>query len=305
MSEFQSLAYKTLLESHTHLNNYIKISTVAVEYLYNSHSDNAKLSILINHLIQQSGEKWSPRLIRDPKIELIELKNDLTKSAILWVYSSFDVFFKQIEGMLSHKFFPSVDKQNDEVNEDSKENKIRELYRKLNWDLNEIEDLLYILKFYHSVRHSVAHNYGKPSRQLFELSQQSNFIDAIANWKTKHPQKKISPPPIIEDNVIELKPHHSIIYSETCIRIAKDINYKLLNTLGLKYFVQKTIKTHLTDSMKLSSPECKNLTRYLVYHLKNDYNITINPYDKIYDYYENETSIKEHKARYLTLKNFH
>lgn len=300
MTDFKSESYKNLLESHTRLNNYIKISTVSVDYLYNSKEDNKELSHLINDLILSSGERWTSRIIKEPKKELELIKNDLTKSAIVWVYSAFDIFFKQVEGILSAHFKINDDKSKIK-NEDDKLHKVLELYKKLNWNTNKIDAYLSILKFYESIRHCTAHNIGKPNSKLLELSESNDFKEAILNWKTKFPKKKISAPPIIKDNIITLKPHHTIIYSETCIRIAKDVNLKMFDELGLEYFINKTIQKHLLSNDKLTEPKCQNLTRYLVYHLKKDINISINPYKNIFQNYD-EKQINDYKKRYNTKK---
>ena len=300
MKKFESKPFKNYLSSHTKLNNYIKISTVAVDYLYNSKENNEELSALLNDLILKSGERWTSRNIKKPKEELSELKNDLTKSAIIWVYSAFDVFFKKVEGMLSENFNKKDEKKTEEGEEENKQHKIIELYQKLNWSTNQIDGLLPILGFYESLRHSVAHNVGIPSGKLYSLSESEKFKESISNWETKFPKRKISPPPIIKEKIIELKPHHSIMYSETCLRISKDINNKILETLGVKYFIEKTVKKHLINKEELSKPNCSNYQRYIVFHLNNDYKISIKKYNEIYD---DDEKLKLDNKRYDTMKN--
>lgn len=302
MSEFQSKPYRNFLESHTRLNNFIKISTVSVEFLSNSKKNKKELSNLINELILDSGERWTPRIIQEPKIELDIVKNNLNKSAIIWVYSAFDVFFKEIEGILSSSFENSPNSTENEENEEEKEHKVIELYKKLKWDFKEINEIIIIIKFYEALRHSVAHNIGIPSNKLIQISSDINFTSAIKNWKTKFPKKEISSPPIIIEKEIKLKPHHSILYSEACRRIANDINLRLHEKLETKYFVHKTVQKHINKTNVLTKPECKNVTRYLVYHLKKDYGISINIYKNIYKYFDNENEIKSLKNRYQTLK---
>lgn len=296
MKNFESKPFKNYLSSHTKLNNYIKISTVAVDYLYNSKENDEELSVLINDLILESRESWTSRNIKNSKEELTALKNDLTKSAIIWVYSAFDVFFKKIEGMLSENFSKKEDDENS--------HKVIELYEKLNWKTNQIDNLLPILKFYESLRHSIAHNIGIPSGKLYEISKSDSFEKSISNWKTKFPNKNISPPPLIKETIIELKPHHSIMYSETCLRISKDIDKKIFETLGINYFIDRTIKKHLVNTEKLTEPNCINYKRYIVYHLFNDYKIRIMNYDDIYNIYDDGEKLKLHKKRYLTMKTF-
>jgi hypothetical protein len=204
------------------------------------------------------------------------------------------------EGIMSTYF---KNDYNTTENEEDKEHKVIELYKKLNWNYSEVDELIIIIKFYEALRHSIAHNIGIPSNKVIKISTDKGFIKAIENWKTKFPKRKISPPPIIIQEKIKLKPHHSILYSETCRRIANDINIRLYKELGEDYFIQKIIKKHLIDKNRLTEPQCKNATRYLVYHLNKDYNININTYDDIYNHLADE-ELKKIKNRYLTLKNY-
>lgn len=306
MEKFKSQPYQKFLYSHTRLNNYIKVSTVAVDFLYKSKIDSKELSEHINNLILEAGERWTPRIIKNIETEITQLKNDLSKTGIIWVYSAFDVFFKQVEGQLSSFFIKSNEDKSDYKDDDleeKKETKIIMLYRKLGWSLDNINGVLPVLKFYEVLRHCVAHNMGHPNDKFIEISQSKEFQSAIKNWKTKHnTQRRISDPPIVTNENVELKPHHCIMYSETCLRIATDINNKIFETFGLNYFIGLTIKTHLTEPSKLKKPVCKNFSRYIVYHLNQDFDI-LTPYDKIYEYYSDDKLKKQDKARYLTLKN--
>lgn len=305
MNKFQSEAYQNFIQSHIRLNHYIKISTGAVIDLHNSYTTPENLSLKVSEIIVNAGEKWTPTTVKKPHAELIQVTNDLSLSGIIWAYSAFDVYFKKIEGYLSSYFTNSNLKDED----NDKSHKTAELYEKLNWDKKNIENLLPILKFYESLRHSVAHNVGIPSGKIVQIYESTEFKEAINNWQTKFPNRKITPPPIITDTLIILKPHHPIMYSETCLRIAADININLLKKLGVNYFINSTLKRHLSDSSTLSTPHCQNLTRYVVYHLNNDYKITLEKYDDIYDIFNDldtktrESKIKEYKKRYSTLKN--
>lgn len=300
MENFESEPLKNYLLAHTKLNNYIKVSTVTVDYLYNSKENNEELSTLISDLILDSGERWRPRKIKDSKGELNVLKNDLSKTGVIWVYSAFDVFFKKVEGIMSDNFTKVKDPKSDEGD---RLHKVIEFYKKLGWSTNKIDNLLPILKFYESLRHSIAHNVGIPSEKLYELSTSDSFNSSILNWQTKFPKKKISPPPIVEKEAIILRPHHSITYSETCLRITKDINRRIYETLGRDFFINKTIKKHLISAEKLSEPFCANYSRYIVYHLNMDYKIELKKYDEVYETYDDNEKLKEDKKRYHIMKS--
>lgn len=271
MNDFQSPPLNIYKQAHTHLNNYIKISIAAVENLAQLSEDNGLLSVELSRLIQGSGERWTPRDISDPRAELSIVKNDLAKSGIIWVYSAFDVYYKKMEGFLSEHFevskkksFDNKDgcscgdhdkkghkieeKDNNEQEADEKKlAKIIELYRKMHWPLESIKLLLPILKFYELLRHCIAHNMGRPNAKLIYQYNSYEFQESIEKWETKFVAKNISPPPIIEGQEIKLKGHHAILYSETCLRIAKDIDQRYFQVKDLSYFIKRIIKTHLMD----------------------------------------------------------
>jgi len=305
MNKFQSTGYQNFIDSHIRLNYFIKISTGAVLNLYNTHARPEELSEVLNQIIINAGERWTPTILQNPHESLKSVINDLAKSGIIGVYSAFDVFFKKVEGELSGHF-TSVSSISGEESED-KSHKIVELYTKLDWDQSKITNLLPILRFYESLRHSVAHNMGFPSGKIIEIYESDEFKEAINQWKTKFPNRQISPPPIVSSTIIDLTPHHPILYSETCLRIASDINAKLLTLFGLNHYIKRTIKKHLLNTQILSTPHCQNLSRYIAYHLNNDYKIQLEKYDVVYSIYtDNESDIKklkEYKQKYNRLKN--
>lgn len=305
MKKFKSEAYKDFLKSHTGLNYYIKISCAAVSTLHKSISDEQQLSSTLNSIITETDQGWVDINFSKPHELLKNVINDLAKSGIIWVYSAFDLFFKKIEGQLSSKFTKSSEESKDEA--DDKSHKLHSLYEKLGWDKSNLNSLLPIFRFYEAIRHSVAHNVGLPSGKLISIYGSVEFNNSISNWKTKYPSKQISPPPIIGDKIISLEPHHAITYSETCLRIVTDINQKLLVTLGVDYFIERTFKKHLLDTPKLTKPYCENLQRYISHHLNLDYGIPMKNYREVYafigvDEKKKDAAIKAYKTRYAALK---
>lgn len=278
MSDFKSDALKIYLDSHTQLNQLVKLATVSIDYLSNSTDDEAELSNLINNLILSSGERWTPRIIKNCKLELERTKNDLIKSSMVWVYSAFDVYLSKVEGYLSEK----IKNDNIETPEAEKEDRnVLLLYNKLNWNKSEVDKIYNIFRFYKEIRNCVAHNYGKPNKKLIDISISREFRDELDNWKTKFKNGQISPPPIVEDEEIMLQPHHSIFYSETCLRIAKDINLKMLETLGVEFYIEKIINKHLSQPAELSQPLCENVIKFVAYRLRQEYSIGVKDYSVI------------------------
>lgn len=307
MKKFESTGYQNFINSHIRLNYYIKISTGAVLSLHNSHAKPEELSEVLNQIIINAGERWTPTILQNPHNALKLVTNDLAKSGVIWVYSAFDVFFKKIEGELSGHF-KSENSISEEESED-KSHKVVELYGKLKWDQTKINELLPILRFYESLRHSVAHNMGFPSGKIITIYESTEFKEAIDQWTTKFPDRQISPPPVITNTIIDLKPHHPILYSETCLRIASDINTQLITLLGHSHYIKKVIKKHLLDTPTLTEPHCQNLSRYIAYHLNRDYKIQLEKYNNVYEIFNGTevqiAKIEDYKKKYNTLKSRH
>lgn len=296
---FVSEPLNFFLQAHSELNSFSKVTVAAVDYLSNSTEDSKELSSRINELILKAGERWTSSIIVEPHAYLNKVKNDLSKSAIVWAYSSFDVFFKQIEGYLS----VSVDEEKAAEKEIDKEedcNVVR-LYYKLGWDKTNIDKVVPIYKFYKVLRNCIAHNLGIPTAQLIELSSSKRFIDAIDKWETKYKGKSISLPPVVTDTRIDLKPHHAITYSETCRRIAEDMNLKLLDVLGVGFFVEKTIKKHLHTNSNLSVPVCRDYTTYIITHIFQDYQLKVT-FEDLRRYYTDINQRKKDNNKYEMLK---
>lgn len=310
MSGFQSPPYRVLHQAHTRINNYIKLSIAAVDHLFNFSEGSKVLSEKINQLVIDAGERWTPRIFSRPENDLLQLKNDLTKSGIFWVYSAFDVYFKKTEGLLSSRF-PEKNtlnvnkcevcgKQLFEERDEEREHKVVELYQKLDWDITAINKLLPILQYFQAMRHSIAHNMGIPNGKLPEIADSNDFNLAIENWETKFDGRNISPTPVVADGKIELKPHHAILYSEVCLRIAKDMDKHILQTFTSQKFIDETIQKHLLSTGKLSEPRCSNLNKYVKYHLLADFGINIKNDREVLEEFE-EAKIKSFKKRYFEL----
>ena len=273
MSDFISDPLRNFLDAHARLNDYIKVSTAAVDFLKHSTTDEKELSARINQLILDAGERWTSKTINKPYDYLSEVRNDLSKSAVINVYSAFDIFLSQVSGHMSEHANKELIADSDDVKEVPEVSRITNFYKKLNWEITTIRPVLPVFRFYKVLRNCVAHNMGLANAALIAIANSAEFEFAIKTWKTKFPKKTISSPPVILDKAISLDPHHAITYSDACLRIARDMNLKMFGELGLGYFIDKTLKKHLSDPKKLTEPKCSDLVSYIKCHLKLDYNI--------------------------------
>lgn len=255
---------------HVDLNKYVKLSVVALNYLADSTSDPKALSDLVADLIKGAGERWYPTNYVDPHSEIEDLKLQLTESALMRVYSSFEVFIDEISGSYSeYKVKNPV-----EIEPDSYGVTALKLFSSFCWDTKEIEYLLPVYHFYNIARHCVVHRMGKANKELIELSASSDFLEAIENWPTVIPGNQLSPPPTIKDDLkIDLKPHYAITYSDVCYRLASEINRKLIEMIGYEYIVKFVAVEKILKRDSLDYPPCKDSYHYLRYILKEEYKI--------------------------------
>lgn len=277
---------------HIELNKFIKLSTSAFDYLaYNIKDPNTKidpkvprnpkdlkdkkeLSDLIANLIKDAGQKWYPTTYTDPQKEIADLKIQLVESAIMRVFSSFEVYLDEINGTYSEYIICNNKKLPDHA--------LLKLYTKFGWPDNKISYLIPIYNFYNVLRHCVVHQMGVANQELIDISRSEEFHKAIKKWPTVVPGGILSPPPAINNNKkLDLNPHHAIIYSDVCYRVACDINEQLVNMLGYEYIVKHVAVHQLLNTHKLKEPVCKNSYAYIRYILQNDYKIKKVDFTKI------------------------
>lgn len=270
MSEFKSESLNLFHQFHTRLNNYVKISTAAIDHLYNYSTDEKKLASKINDLILNSGERWSPKIYENPTDEVLKIKSDLSKSSIMWVYSAFDIFLNHVHSSYSEF---KKDSEEDVTTEYSDSIRLQKLFKNFEWEIKDLNYLLVCFDYYCLIRHCIVHNMGKPTKALIDLAISKEFIKAMADWPTKIASGKLSPAPIITSSEISLMPHHAITYSEVCFRIAKIINTKILQTVGVKFYISKIAKKYIEEDPKLSMPISNNIYNYISNKVFENYNL--------------------------------
>lgn len=270
ISEATSSHLRDFSSFHIDLNKYVKLSVAALNHLSNTSNDSKALSDLIAELIKGAGERWYPTNYVDPHHEIEDLKFQLTESALMRVYSSFEVFLDEVSGSYSDY------KVNDPVEVDpiSYGATATKLFAAFGWDTKNIEYLLPVYHFYNVARHCVVHQMGKANKELIELSTSSDFLDAIERWPTVNPGNQLSPPPAVKDNQkIDLRPHHAITYSDVCYRLASEINKKLIEMVGYEYIVRFVAIERILKRDTLDYPPCKDSYHYLRYILQEEYRI--------------------------------
>ena len=297
---FESLSYIKFRKFHSELNDYVKLSTSAIDHLRDKSRSKSDLTKLISTLISQSGERWSPQTYDQPFQRLDELRIQLTKSAIMWVYSSFEVFLNHVHGICSQVEANSYDIQ---IEEDKESKRLLKLYEMYEWNFNEIKYLFVVYNYYSLARHCIVHNMGKANNDLTLISQSEDFKNALDNWPTVIKGRTLSPPPEIDkEGNIFLSPHHAITYSDVCFRISQNINRRILEHLTPAHYLKRIVKNKILDASDLDTPICRDLNKYLRYQMKEGWKFDAFSDSEIKEMLENLGIRKETHAKYKQLK---
>ncbi|MCX6316266.1 MAG: hypothetical protein NTW29_03190 [Bacteroidetes bacterium] len=298
--KFISKPFSQFVDFHIGINDYVKLSTSAIDNLVNHSQDEKLIAKLIFILIKDAGERWVPTTYKNPIRKLKELRSQLAQSAIMWVFSSFEVFLNRAHSELSEVIQVNTRSQREELKESIR---LKELFVKHKWSLEEIEYLLTVFDFYGLSRHCIVHNMGKATAELESMASSQKFVSAINNWPTVIPGRKLSPIPTInKGGLIQFKPHHAITYSDICFRVSKIINRNILETLGFEHYVAKVAKEQLLIQSKLVGQPCRDMYSYIRYHLLLEYKFNTVTETDLKDILEQSGLRKRCLAKYTSLK---
>jgi hypothetical protein len=264
-SKARSPHQSAYLHRHAALNNHVKVATAAIDFLGSFSDDAATLGDKITQLIVDAGERWTRTTFVDPRAELNAVRRQISEMAIVRAYSSFNVFTDEIAG--SYSFLNCGPEHPDG-------SVVERIYSRFNWSIEDIAYLLPVLKFYEITRHCVAHQMGAPNKQVSELLIDSDFLSAIKDWPTVIKGRKLSPPPEISNGYILVSPHHPITYSDVCLRVVRDIDRKLFETLGLAFFSKRIGDRDILGQPPSFSPAQRDAYSYIKYRLGAEYGIS-------------------------------
>lgn len=298
--EFISRPFSEFKNFHIELNKYVKVSTCSIDHLYQSTENKDELNETISKLITGAGERWLSTKYAKPFDELNKVKGQLSQSAIMWVFSSFEVFLNLVHSLYSEAIQKNERKDRLEQTESIR---LKELFEKFKWDIKEISYLLPVVDFYGLARHCIVHNMATASEELKRLRISKEFKETIENWPTVIKGRKLSQAPEIDSNrQINFNPHHAITYSDSCYRISNVVNANIFKTLGIDYFVLKIAKETVLDRDQLLKPFCRDLYAYLNYQLNQSYNLKSSTPTQLRGILEANGNRKKIVAKYATLK---
>lgn len=264
-SKARSTHHSEYLHRHAELNRHVKVATAAIDFLGAFSDDAATLGDKVAQLIVDAGERWTRSTFVDPRAELNAVRRQISEMAIVRAYSSFNVFTDEISG--SYSFLNRGPEHPDG-------SVVERIYSRFKWGIHDIAYLLPVLKFYETARHCVAHQMGTPNKQVSELLTDSDFLSAIGNWPTVIKGRKLSPPPEISNGYLLVSPHHPITYSDVCLRVVRDIDRKLFETLGLAYFSKRIGDRDIVGQPPSFFPEQRDAYSYIKSRLGAEYGIS-------------------------------
>lgn len=97
---------------------------------------------------------------------------------------------------------------------------LRSLYTSLRWDINPIEYLLPLHKYFNLARNCIVHRSGRASKALVVYAESRLLTNCIETWLSKRGKTLPKLPQLQEGCEIPFLPRHSILFSEVCQRVA-------------------------------------------------------------------------------------
>ncbi|SMX46095.1 hypothetical protein [Actibacterium lipolyticum] len=292
-SRARSAHQTAYLLRHAELNNHIKIATAALDFLSSFSTDDATVGNKMSQLIVDAGERWTRTTFVDPRAELNSTRRQISEMAIVRAYSSFNVFTDEIEGSYNDLKTSS---------EKLGENLVERIYSRFNWNIENIAYLLPVLNFYEVARHCIAHQMGAPNKQVSELLSDDKFLSAIEDWPTVIKGRKLSPPPEISDGYILLAPHHPITYSDVCLRVVRDIDCQLFDSLGLGYFSKRIGDRDILGRPPSFDPKQRDAYAYIKHRLGTEYGISNLTVSEIRQSLGQEETAKRYYHKYKEIR---
>ncbi|QDW24321.1 hypothetical protein FFJ24_005580 [Pedobacter sp. KBS0701] len=301
MKKFKSKGFQNFESAHFDLNIFIKFSIAAVDHLSDNNRSKEELTSFVAHLLNNAGERWGLSRYDEPFEKLTMVRSRITKSGIMWVYSAFEVYVNYAHSYCANSVEVSANTK-PEILEDKV--KIEVLFGKYSWNINQLDYLMPLLKFYTEARHCIVHNMGKANNTMLNILSSNEFKTAVENWPTVLAGRKLSAPTLIlSDGKIVFNPHHAITYSDICWRIARIIDENIFTTLNIDHFLLETASSRLDKSNILGTIERKNIYSYLRNCLNQDLNISLKD-EEIKEILETKFVLDELKIKFNTMKTF-
>ena len=221
---------------HEEFNRHIKVVTGALGLVLRESASTTGTNIRL----PTDGEPWGTHTEwKRPSTVVPPAKCFISQLGVVRVLSAFEDFTVGLESEHSrYKNLMTAPQRGTSPQQTSLEGeKIEAAYRRLGWDIEDINELLPLLTYFVIVRNCIAHRSGRASDELLQCAKGEKLKHSLSQWEasTRKPPPKL--PTIEVGETIPLLPRHAVLASAVCYRIAFDSNNKLREFLGIRGFV--------------------------------------------------------------------
>lgn len=129
-------------------------------------------------------------------------------------------------------------------------------------------------EYFRLIRNCIVHRNARASRALARLVTDPTYKRAMTNWPGARALSVLKLPSPKQDDVIDLSPHHAVLASETCLRIAKAISTGVAKLLGHRGLVRMAAFHSLLSSEPIPvMTQVSGAEKVIRYHLSNRYGV--------------------------------
>jgi hypothetical protein len=194
-------------------------------------------------ILPAGGEPWGAQTVwRDISVFAKSTHQFLSQMGIVRVMSAFEDFVVGVEAEHERASFITASIRKSERSKQAvattQENKVAQLYERLDWDITPIRSYMPLFDFFYLARNCIVHRSGRATEALASWSVSPELANSHAAFPTRKGTQLPKLPDISVDKEIQWLPRHAVLASATCYEIAKSINGRLAERLaseGLVY----------------------------------------------------------------------
>jgi hypothetical protein len=168
--------------------------------------------------------------------------------------------------------------------------KLKKTYKRLNWKIDEVENLLPLLEYFSLLRNCIVHRSGRATTQLATHATSKELSEAIVAFSEatkKSPQAELklpsTLPAITSGALIPLLPRHAVLASAVCHSIALDANRQLRDILGPGGLAYMAAHHGLLAKDRVGKSHANSPQAVVNYLLTNRYHIAISSKEECAD----------------------
>ncbi len=205
----------------------VKVSTSAINKMRDSLASAEERSRSV--VVDAGG--WSPKTVDNPEQTISTALQTLSGLWVLEALAAFEHYLVRVQAELERWADIKAVDSGISNNSDS-DSKVERLYDAYSWAKESISPYLPTLEYLQFCRNCMAHRAGVVSEGLEMRQLPDGYADGWPQLRG-NPIRAPAFPRATVNEYLKLEPSHGIFAIALCNRLAKDVNQKLVGTLGI------------------------------------------------------------------------